>query len=195
MNRSMSGWSVVSMAALIIGCSNQMQPAKEALGAAASAIQEAATDGAKYMPEHLKTLQDRMATLQSAYDQKNYDTVISSAPALTNDATTLAKEAAAKRAETDAQLASQWSQLSTAVPGIIEQVRSRAEALGKARRRPKEVQLSQAQSALAEASTLWQKAAAAHTSGDLAAAVTSAKDAQARAQAAAEALKLKLSTG
>ena len=179
---------------LLAACANQMEPARQALAAAQTAVDASAADAGQYMPEHLKSLQARLGTLKTAFEQKDYATVLSTAPALTSDAKSVAQEAAAKKADAEKLLAQQWTQLSAAVPAMLEAVKTRVRDIEKSKHAAKASHLADAKKAVGEASSLWDKAAAAHTSGDLAGANSSGQEAQAKVQSAAEILKLKLAT-
>jgi len=190
--KTISSWKVALLSLLIAACANQMQPAKQALEVAQSAVEAASANAGKYMPEHLQTLQARLASLKASFDQKDYATVLSTAAPLTSDANTLAQEAASKKADTEKQLAAQWAQLNSAVPGMLDAVKSRVQELEKSKRTAKSAHVTEAKAAFTEASSLWDQATAAHNSGDMTAAVTAAQNAQAKGQSAAEILKLKL---
>lgn len=188
-------WKVLLLSLLLAACANQMQPAKQALDAAGSAITAASADARKYMPEHLQSLQTRLTNLQTAFQQKDYATVLSAAPALTSDAKTLAQEAAAKKADSEKQMAGQWMQLSGAVPEMLDAVKSRLRDLERSKRTAKAAYVTETKATLADATSLWDKATGAHSAGDLAGAITAAQSAQAKAQSAAGTLKLKLPSG
>ena len=177
---------------LVASCSNQMDRAKQQLDAAQSAIDSAAPEASKFMPEHLKSLEKRMKQLKTDFGQGHYPVVLADGARLTTDAKNLKQQAVARKTEDEKQAALQWPQLSTAVPQMIDPIKARIAALEGSKRVPTGVNVPQAQAALSEASTLWDKATAAHTAGDLTTAVASAKGAQSKAQAAADALKLKL---
>lgn len=179
---------------LLASCSSQMDPAKQQVDAAQSAIDSAAPEASRFMPEHFKSLERRMKQLKTEFDRKNYPVVLAEGPRLTADAKTVQQQAAARKTEEEKQAALQWPQLSTAIPQMIDPIKARIAALQGSAHVPAGVNVAQAQAALSEASTLWDKATAANTAGDLTAAVESAKGAQSKAQAAADALKLKLTT-
>jgi hypothetical protein len=179
---------------LLAGCSTQTDPAKHQVDAAQSAIDGAAPDASRFMPEHFKSLERRMKQLRADFDQKNYPVVLADGPRLTADAKNVQQQAATRKTEEEKQAASQWPQLSSAVPQMMDSIKARIAALHGSAHVPAGVNVQQAQADLSEASIFWDKAIAAHTAGDVTAAVESAKGAQGKAQAAADALKLKLTT-
>jgi hypothetical protein len=144
------------------------------------------------MPEHYQRLQAQLTALQASFDQKNYAAVLNSAPTLTTDAGTVAKEAAEKKATAMTALASQWSDISTSVPKMIESIKARLDELTKSKHARKGIDVSVAQTDLSDASSMWTRAEASHSAGDFEAAVTAGKTVEAKAEAAADALKIKL---
>jgi hypothetical protein len=177
---------------LITSCSNKAEPAKQQLDAAQTAVDGAAPKASKAMPEHFKSLERRMKELKTEFGEGNYPLVLTDGERLTTDAKNLQHQAEVRLSDEEKQAASQWPQLSSAVPQMIEPIKSRLAALEGSKHIPTDVNVPQAQASLTEATTLWDKATAAHTAGDLTTAVASAKSAQGKAQAAADALKLKL---
>jgi hypothetical protein len=179
---------------LFAACANQMEPAKQALDGANSAVSAAAADARKYMPEHLSTLQRKLSDLKSAFDRKDYAAVLASAPAVVNEAKSLAQAAASKKAELAKALETQWTDLNSSMPRLIETVKTRVDALAKKKHVPKGVDLAAARSALADATISWEKAQSVFTAGKVEEAVSNAKDSKAKAEAAAAAVNLKLPT-
>lgn len=116
--------------------------------------------------------------------------MLAAAPAVLTEAKGLASAAAAKKDEVMKALAAQWTELSASVPQLVTSVKTRVEALSKTRRVPKGVDLAAAKSGLGDATVLWDKAQSAFQSNRVADAVTAAKDAKAKAEAAAAALKM-----
>jgi len=187
---------LLSLAVVLIGaCSNQMQPAKQALDGADNAVGTVSTDANQYDPDKLATLKNRLSDLHAEFDRKEYVSVLADAPSLSTDASALAQEVAAKKQAAMAALASQWDAAAASVPKLMAAVQARVDTLGKTRHVPKGVDLSAGKSALAEATSLWTKAQSSHTAGKPADAVASAKDATAKLETAAGAVKLKLPAG
>ena len=176
----------------VVACANQMEPAQQALSRAEAAVNAAAPDAGKYQPEQLASVQSRLASLKSAFDKKDYQTVLTDAPTLEKDANDLAQSAANKKTEVVTALETRWSELAGSVTKEMDAVKTRVDELGKpkARRLAKGVDLASAKTNLADADTLWQQAQASHTAGDLAKALDSARDAKGKLDAAATALKL-----
>lgn len=189
-----SRYILLALAGLLLAtaCANQMQPAKQALEGADNAVNAASADASKYAPDKFASLQSRLADLKASFDKKDYAKVLTDAPGVSIDAGSLAQVAAAKKSEAMKALATAWTDMSSSVSKLMETVQTRVDALGKARRVPKGVDLPAAKSALADATALWQKAQSSNNAGDVQEAVNMGKDVKARIEAAADALKLQL---
>jgi hypothetical protein len=183
---------LLAAAVWFTACANQMEPAKQALDAATNALTLAAHDGEKYEPARYEVLDGRLTELRNAFDLKNYATVLAEAPSVVTGANDLAQSAAADRDRAMTALNAQWTGLASSVPTFIASVKARVDALGKSKRRPKDVNLTAAKPASEDASVLWEKAGASFAAGDVERAVSTAREAQAKAVAAATALKLKV---
>ena len=180
---------------LFAACANRMEPARQALQGADSAVSAAAADAGKYMPEHLSTLQRKLSDLKSSFDRKDYAAVLASAPAVVDEAKSLAQAAASKKAEIAKALDTQWTDLNSSMPLLIETVKTRVDALAKKKHVPEGVDLAAAKSALADATISWEKAQSAFTAGKtIEEAVSNAKDSKAKTEAAAAAVNLRLPT-
>jgi hypothetical protein len=179
---------------MLLACANPMQPAQAALDGAQNAVNAASADASKYMPEHYRRLQSQLNAMEAAFDQKQYAAVLNSAPSLTSEANSVAQQAAARKTQALNALATQWTDISTSVPKMIESIKTRLNELTRNKHPPKGIDVTAAQSDLSDAASLWSKAEASHTAGDIAAAVDAARDVKSKAAAAADALKLKLPT-
>ncbi|HEV7432862.1 MAG TPA: hypothetical protein VGN77_07455 [Steroidobacteraceae bacterium] len=179
-------------AALLLGaCANQMEPAKQAIAGIESAI-AAVPDASKYIPEQLAGVQAKLADLKTAYDNKDYKTVMSGAPAVLSEAQGLMGAAMLKKEAMVKAASAEWPTLAAALPALMTTVTNRVTALGKSKHVPAGVDMAAAKSAADEAAASWTKAQAANTAGDLEGAVASAHDAKAKLEAAAAAMKMTL---
>jgi hypothetical protein len=177
---------------LLSACNTQMEPAKKALDSVVSAVNAAAPDAAKYMPDALTALQKKVADLQASFDRKDYRTVLMGAPSILSDAQSVALVAASRAKAAMAALNDQWTTLSSSVPKLIATVKTRVDTLSKTRQVPKGDDLASAQASLADATNSWTSAQASFTDAHLEQAVSMAKSAAAKATAAAAAVNLKL---
>lgn len=184
--------ALCSAAVLIVACANQMEPAKNALDNINATLAAASTDAQKYIPDQLADAQSKVAALTAAFDKKDYAAVVAGAPAVLAEVSGLAGAAAAKKDEVLKALGNEWRSLASSVPQSVTAVQTRIDALSKARHVPKGVDLATAKSGLTDATSMWENAQTAFKSGNASDAVTAAKDAKSKLEAAAAALKLTL---
>jgi hypothetical protein len=189
----LSSLVLAAVAVLAVACANQMEPAQRALGGLGDAMTAAESAGAsKYIPDQFASAQAKVAELKAAFDKKDYAAVLQGAPAVMTEAQSMIGTAAMKREDAVKAATAEWATLATAVPQLVGAVKSRVDVLGKSKRLPAGVDLEAAKAGLADATSLWDKAQAASTAGNVEDAVSAAKDVKAKAEAAAAALGLKL---
>lgn len=190
LNRTSACLAVVTV--LLLGaCASQQEPARQAIAGIENAI-GAAADAAKYIPDQLAGVQAKLTELKSAFDNKDYQTVLARAPAVLADAQGLLGATMLKKESVVKAMSAEWPGLAAAVPGLVTQVSARVAALAKSAHPAASIDLAAAKSGSADATLAWTKAQAAFASGDVEAAVTSAREAKAKAEAAAAAMKMKL---
>ena len=193
-NQRMTGFlKLCSVAIFFVACANQMEPAKNALDNINTTLNSVSVDAQKYVPDQFTQAQSKVAALTASFEKKDYTAVLAGAPAVLAEVKGLAGAAAAKKDEMVKALGNEWRSLAASVPQSLGAVQTRIDALSKTKHVPKDVDLSVAKSALVDATSAWDKAQEAFKSGNLADAVTAAKDAQSKISSAAAALKLNLS--
>jgi hypothetical protein len=182
-----------SAALLFVACANQMEPAKKALDEINTAVDSVSADAQKYVPDQLTGVQAKVAGLTASFDNKDYSAVVTGAPSVQAEVQGLASAVTAKKDEAVKAMNDEWTGLAAAVPPLVEAVKTRVDELSKARRVPKDIDLVAAKAGLADASAQWEKAQSTFKSGNVADAVTAAKDAKTKTESAAGVLKLNLS--
>jgi hypothetical protein len=187
-----AGFLSLAMAAVLLaGCANQMEPAKKAIADIEAAVAAAGPDAAQYIPDQLQAVTSQIADLKMKFDQKDYKGVIAAAPALLTQAQGLAAEAGtAKQAAEAAALQawnSEWGTLSADLPAQLAAVTSRVGVLSKSKKLPAGLDpaaFEAAKSGAAEATTLWDQATAAQAAGNMEQAVSAARQAKEKLDAA-----------
>ncbi len=151
-------------------------------------------DAAKYLPDEFQDVRAKLAGLQAAFEQKDYNAVIAAAPAVLASAQGLAAAAAAKKTEVKRALSADWSSLAGSLPDEAIALQRRIELLGKksSRATARGIDVPAAKTALRNAASLWSKAQAAFASGNLEEAVRTAKGVKTELAAVADSVKLKL---
>lgn len=186
------GFLAVAAALLLGACANQMEPAQKAIAGIDSAISAAAPDAGKYIPDQLTAAQKKLADLKTSFDNKDYATVLTGAPALLTEAQGLLGAAMIKKDEVAKAMAAAWPAMAAALPGLVASVTTKVAALAKSKHLPAGVDLAAAKTSIADAGSLWSKAQAAFAAGNIEEAVNTAKDVKAKAEAAAAAIKMQL---
>ena len=187
---------VLTLAALLLllaaGCSQQKESARSLMTEIAAAVSAAEPEAAKYVPEQLADVRTQAAGLRAAFDRKDYDGVVTGAPAVLGAAQSLATAAAARKDELLAALNDDWTNLAAAVPGEVVLLQSRVELLGKpsAAKFTKGVDVEAAKGRMGDVASLWSKAQAAFAAGNLNEAVAAGKDVKSKADALAVELKV-----
>ncbi len=184
--------TLCSVALLFAACVNQMEPAKNALDNINGKLSAISADAQKYVPDQYAQAQTKVAGLTASFDKKDYAAVIAGAPAVLTEINGLSDAVAAKKDEMVKALGNEWRSLAASVPQSLSAVQTRVDALSKTKHVPKDVNLGEAKSGLADANTAWSKAEDAFKAGNPEDAVTSGKDAQSKVASAAAALKLTL---
>jgi hypothetical protein len=192
-NQRITGFlTLCSVAILFVACTNQMEPAKNALDNINSILNSVSADAQKYVPDQFAAAQTKVAALTGSFEKKDYAAVVVGAPAVLAEVNGLAGAASAKKDETEKTLGNEWRSLAASVPRSLGAVQDRIDALSKTKHVPKDVDLGAAKSGLADATSAWDKAQEAFKAGNPEDAVTAAKDAQGKLASAAAALKLNL---
>ncbi len=186
------GFLAVAAVLLLGACANQMEPAQKAIAGIDSAVSAAAPDAGKYIPDQLAAVQKKLADLKTAFDSKDYATVLTGAPGVLSEAQGLLGAAMLKKDEVVKAMSAQWPAMAAAVPALVTSVTNRVAALGKSKHLPEGVDLAAAKTGIADASALWSKAQAAFAAGNIEEAVSTANDVKAKAEAAAAAIKMSL---
>ena len=184
--------ALCSAAILFTACTNQMEPAKNALDNINATLIAVSADAQKYVPDELANARTKVAELSTSYDKKDYPAVLTKAPGVLAEVNGLAGAAAAKRDESLKAVGNEWRTLAASVPQSVTAVQTRIDELSKTKHVPKDIDLNAAKSGLADAKSAWDKAESAFKSGNAEDAVAAAKDAKSKVESAAAALKLDL---
>ena len=149
----------------LVACS-QKGPAEAALKAAETSVNDVKAEGAKYAPEQTKGVQSSFASAQDAFNKGDYKAATEIAQGVPAKAKDVVAAIAAKKDE----LTKSWSELSASVPGMVEQVKAKVDALSAMKKRPKDMdaaKLEAAKASLADIEKSWDEASEAFKSGNL----------------------------
>jgi len=153
----------------LVACS-QKGPAEAALTAAQTAVDGVKADAAKYVPDQAKALMASLAAAREAFDKGDYKVAMEMAQAIPAKANDVTAAVAARKNE----LTKSWNALNASVPGMVEQVKAKVDALSAMKKLPKDMdaaKLEAAKASLADITKSWGEAEGAFNSGNLADAV------------------------
>jgi len=178
------------------GCAQQKAPATKALAATEASLAEVRDDAAKYAPEGLKGVDAQIARLKDSLDKKEYDNVLAGTPELDKAVASLKDAVAAGKKHAAAALAAaktEWSNLNTEVPKMVENIQTRVDELSKkkVRFRVSKEELESAKSGLEWMKSEWAEATAASNSGKQIAAAEKARAVKAKGEEVQKTLGMK----
>ncbi|HTR02994.1 MAG TPA: hypothetical protein VMN82_07340 [Thermoanaerobaculia bacterium] len=177
--------AVVCAAAL--ACNSGKAPAEAAMKLAEEAVNGAAAEAQKLVPDDFKSLSDDLAAAKDQMAKGDYKAALASASSIQQKATDVLAKAKAKKDE----LTKTWNDLSGSVPKMVEAVKSRVDILSQSKKLPKGLdasQLASAKDALAGATSAWDEAQNAFKSSNWSDAIAKATAAKDKATAALSAL-------
>ena len=155
---------------LATGCAQQKAPANKALETIEASLKDVRDDAAKYAPDGLKGVESQLARLKESYDKKEYDNVLAGTPELDKAVNSLKDAIDSGKKHAAAALAaakSEWANLNTEVPKMIEDIQTNVDAQSKKKIRFKvsKEELESAKSGLEWMKSEWAEATAALNSG------------------------------
>ncbi len=185
---------VLGAALLFAGCADNMEPAQKMIAQVQTAMAAAQPDAQKYVPDKLKDVQGKVARLQSAFDSKDYSTVITAGPAMLGDVKDLATAAAAKKSDVMQTLNGEWSKISEQLPAQVTAIQQRLDELSKRsnKKMADGIDVAAAKTDFGAATTEWTNAQGAFSAGNLEDAVSGAKDVRTKLRAVADSIKLQM---
>jgi hypothetical protein len=173
MKRSIVVSALLTVLLLIAACDSAKKTAAEAaIKGAQTAYAAVADQASQYVPDQAKDVQASIQSAKEALDKGDYSAALDAAKGLPAKIKALADAASAKKDE----LTAKWNELSGSMPGLVQAVQTKVDALTKKHKLP-----AGAADDLTAVKQAWGDASSAFQSGKL-------QDAMAKATAAKEKL-------
>jgi hypothetical protein len=113
-------YALISIVGIMLAaCSSQKDPAQKMINDIEAAVNAAAADAAKYVPDQMVDVQNEFGELKASFDKKDYRAVVSGAPPVMSAAQSLASATAAKKDQVTKGLNDEWTAFASALPGAI----------------------------------------------------------------------------
>ncbi len=172
-------------AVLALAACSQKDPAREAIDAAEEALNAVYEDAARYLPERYAAVKADLDTARTAFGEERYADAIAAVKDVPAAAEALAKDSAAAREKHVSGLNADWARISGSLPGLLAGIGGRIEDLGQMRKLPEGMDrqlLDETKAAFASAQSAWAEAGTMFGNGDLEDAVARARAAEGMAQ-------------
>ncbi len=174
--------SALVLAGLVmVACSPMKEPAAAAIKDATTTLQKIAPEAMKYAPAEYAAVNEQVVGMQTAFDKKEYDSVINTVRKLAPNLRLLAEKINNNRRDALIAMKEQWKNMLVDVPKSLAVVEARIAALGKSHALPKGLSkdaLAGAGSTAAAVKQAWSDAQSAQSAGNVEDAVAKGKDAQ-----------------
>ena len=129
----------------------------------------------KYIPDQAKGVEDAIKGAKENFDKGNFDAALAAAKPIPDKVKELTTAVAAKKAE----LGKSWEEMSGGLPKMLDAIKSRLDILSVSKKLPENLdkaKLEGAKGGYEAAAKMWDDAKAAFSGGNVADAVTKAKD-------------------
>ena len=193
-------WLAAAVAAmLMLACSNQKEPAEQAIAKIDNQLDAIHDTAAKYSPDMLQSVQSQVASIKQSFSKGDYAAVIAAAPAANTAITNLKQDASTKAADADAaeaKVKQEWRNLTYEVPKLVADLHTQVDTLSNSRSLPKGVtktSFNSAKDGVAALDGMWTDANNAVSSGDYAGAVAKGQAVKDKATELAHTLGVKTS--
>lgn len=163
-------------------CSRDKEPAELAIKGVEEALNAGKAEIAKYVPDQLKSLEAALKGAKEKFEKKEYTEALNAVKDLPGKV----KEAVAAAAAKKAELTKGWEAISAELPKMVEDLKAKVEALGKAKKLPAGVdkaKLEGAKAGLEELTKGWADVEGVFKGGNLSDALAKANELKGKAGA------------
>jgi len=161
--------------ALLTACASKEEPARLAVEAAETTLNDVRPDVQQYVPDQLPPVEQKLAAIKDDYANKDYDAVMSAVPKFREEVRAL-QEAAVAKATQLAAANNEWRELNKEVPKLVDAIEQQVKNL-KASNLPPNVKAD-----LESMKATWAEASAAATAGNTTEAADKGRIVQAKAR-------------
>ena len=173
MTRTWKALALMVPIALVGACTDGAKaPAEAAMAAASTAMETLKGDAARYAPEDVKKLEATYGVARDSMANKDYQGALT----FTKDIPSKVRDVLAKAEAQKAELAKAWKEAGDGLASTLDAAKHRLSGPGKPPHGLDKAGLARAHSDLASLETGWAAAQAQYGSGDLAGAVSSARE-------------------
>jgi len=178
----------LAAAAMLAACTSQKEPAEQAVAKIEASLNEVRADAEKYAADQLKSTDASVARLKENLAKQDWSGVVVGAPSVSSEVEALKTTVAAAKSDAESTLAaaqSEWTDLSTSIPPMVEKLQARVDQLAKSKKFPKGMDKAGFETAKTNFESLkteWTEAASEFASGQAANAVRKARSAKAKAE-------------
>jgi len=181
---------LIALAATVIlaACANQKEPAEQAVSKIEMSLDGVRADAQQYAADQLAAVDASVKRLKDKLAQQDYDGVVGGAPSVASEVDALKSTVATAKADAEATLAaaqSEWNDLNSSVPGMVEKLQARVDQISKSKKYPKGMDkagFETAKSGFEALKTEWTEASGEFASGQAANAVRKARNAKSKAE-------------
>jgi DNA repair exonuclease SbcCD ATPase subunit len=172
----------------VAACTNQKEPAEQAVARVESSVEAMRADAQKYAADKLAKVDESVDHLKKTLANKDYGGVMIASRAVESDVADLkaaVDEAKVDAEETLAAAQTEWNDLSSSVPPMVDKLQSRVEQLSRSHHYPKGMNQSafnDAKAGVASLKSEWSEVSQQFASGESADAVRKARQLKARAE-------------
>ncbi len=178
----------LAAAAMLAACTSQKEPAEQAVAKIEASLGDVRADAEKYAADQLKSTEASVNRLKENLAKQDWSGVVVGAPSVASEVDALKTAVASAKADAEATLAAaqtEWSDLSSSVPSMVEKLQAKVDQLAKTKKLPKGMDkagFETAKTSFESLKTEWTEAASEFASGQAANAVRKARSAKAAAE-------------
>jgi len=175
-------------AIFMAACTNEKEPAENAVAKTEATLNSIRPDAQQYAPEQLQSVEASVNRMKEDLAKKDYSAVVRAVPSVNSDLETLKTATETAKSDAEAMLAaaqSEWNELNTSVPPMVEKLQARVDQLTKSRKYPKgmdKAAFEAAKTSFESVKAEWTEAGAEYASGQAANAVRKARGTKAKAE-------------